>query len=200
MPVKISGKPFKIPREFEPAKMQQKLHKHLVRAAEEIAEQGQRIVMDSIPGPYIGSRSGDLRGSVQKEVMPKLGNVQAIVGSEDRLPYGRIHELGGTIRPVKRKWLTIPLKAAMTETKMSRGPARSFENTFFQTVGGKLFLFQKMGKALIPLFLLVKEVTLPPRQWLSGPLTEENSERTFTRLWQKGVGRFVKDAIKVMKK
>ena len=81
------------------------------------------------------------------------------------------------IRPKKRKYLTIPLDAALTPTGTLRGSAQSgvWGETFFQrSKRGNLILFGKRvaqrgaraGQArgkIVPLFLLVKKVEIPAR-------------------------------------
>ena len=79
-------------------------------------------------------------------------------------PAVRLQEEGGTITPKKASWLTIPLDAARTASGVARGNARSFSDTFFhETKDGRLFLMQKRGDDIVPLFRLVKSVTLKPR-------------------------------------
>jgi hypothetical protein len=82
-----------------------------------------------------------------------------------------------TIRPVRAKWLTIPLEAAMTKAGVARGAARSgmWGETFVaRSRKGNLILFGKRviqkgsrsgettGK-IQPLFLLKKEVKIKAR-------------------------------------
>jgi len=83
-----------------------------------------------------------------------------------------------TIKPVKKKWLTIPLEAAMTPKGEVRGSAQDkavWGNTFFdRNDKGDLILygqklFQKGAKTgqaggkIVPLFLLRKEIKVKTR-------------------------------------
>jgi hypothetical protein len=99
-----------------------------------------------------------------------------------RVPYARIHEFSGTIKPKTSKFLTIPFPGV-------KGFAREFKNTFFQkSKKGNLILFQNLGKTatgrqrrtrnvrdietrkgftIKPLFVLKKKVEMPKREYLS---------------------------------
>jgi hypothetical protein len=75
-----------------------------------------------------------------------------------------VHETGATIR-ARGKFLTLPLRAALDGRGISRGPARSFQNTFVaRSDRGNLIIFQRLGQdRVVPLFLLRRQVTIPPR-------------------------------------
>lgn len=139
----------------------------------------------------LGVRTGRLRASV-KYVPIEIKGSKVETGITLGTVYGPIHfgPLGSLtpIVPVKKKWLTIPLKAALTKAGVSRGGALSGawgdtefkrikdeEGTFIRkSKRGKLILFgrkvaqrgkfagQTRGK-LVPLFLLVKQVEIPAR-------------------------------------
>lgn len=95
----------------------------------------------------------------------KLSDLQWLVFTTS--PYAITHEDGAEIKPTEKRYLTVPLNAAMTKTGRKRGQARSFENTFVQKAkSGKLFIFQRYGKGgkkIRPLFMLVDSVKIPPR-------------------------------------
>jgi hypothetical protein len=76
-----------------------------------------------------------------------------------------VHEKGATIRAKRAQYLTIPLPAALDSRGVPlRASAREWDNTFVQrSKRGNLLIFQKRGASLVPLFLLKREVTLPPR-------------------------------------
>jgi len=77
------------------------------------------------------------------------------------LRYARIHHEGGVIRPVRGKYLTIPL----TKEAAVRRP-RDFQNTFI----AKGVIFQKESDGSItPLYALKKQVTIPARPFLLIP-------------------------------
>lgn len=81
------------------------------------------------------------------------------------IPYARVQEYGATIRPRRKKWLTIPLPDAKTAKGVTRGPARSFEDTFFRrSRKGNLLLSQRVASGEIRnLFVLKKRVRVPGR-------------------------------------
>jgi hypothetical protein len=75
-----------------------------------------------------------------------------------------------TIRPKSKKWLTIPLDAAKTAGGSSRGSAMSnrYRGTFISKgiIFGKIGQIKVAGKVqgkIIPLFKLVRSVTIPRR-------------------------------------
>jgi hypothetical protein len=94
--------------------------------------------------------------------------------------YARIQESGGVIRPVRAKFLAIPLEANKTAAGVARYPSpREFiaahpgETFFLRTQTGKLLIMwksptaaaRKSGKAAkgeaVPLWLLVRQVDIP---------------------------------------
>lgn len=92
----------------------------------------------------------------------------------------RVHFLGLVIRPKNGKYLTIPLRAPggayarkdrFVSGNANRTGARashySKKSTFFKTFGDRLYLMQKTGDGkLRALFLLVRSVKMPKREWL----------------------------------
>lgn len=102
-----------------------------------------------------------------------------------------VHEKGATIRAKRVQFLTIPLPAALDSRGVPlRASAREWDNTFVQrSKRGNLLIFQKRGASLVPLFLLKREVTLPPRLKAEQALeagsdffVDEAVERIFKRL------------------
>jgi phage virion morphogenesis protein len=86
---------------------------------------------------------------------------EAIVGTNVR--YGRIHQLGGTIVPKTAKALTVPL------CDLAKGKrARDFEGLF--VIGGKEgkapVLAMRQGEKVLPMFALMKKVTMQARPFL----------------------------------
>ncbi len=76
-----------------------------------------------------------------------------------------VHERGATIRAKRAQFLTIPLPAALDARGIPRRPnARAWENTFVQrSKRGNLLIFQRRAGGIVPLYLLKRSVTLPPR-------------------------------------
>lgn len=114
--------------------------------------------------PGLINRTGALRRSFGTAVTGE-GSIESWVGTVyTTSPYARIQEFGGTVTPKKSQFLTIPLAGARTGAGATRGGARSFPNTFFaKSRAGNLLMFQKQGKKIVPLFVLKKSVSIPPR-------------------------------------
>lgn len=126
-------------------------------------------------------------GNLSSNIKPFIQIIGSIINAGlkvdlNRIPGARIHELGGVIKPVKAKALTIPFPGV-------KGFARDFENTFI----AKGIIFQRLGKTktgrrrrrttqfgfkvgkfkfkgglqpIRPLFILKKSVTIPARPYL----------------------------------
>lgn len=90
------------------------------------------------------------------------------------IPYARIHEYGGVIRPRNAKVLTIPTIHHRTQAGDSRGRAIHFEGYWRRTKSGALFFFSKDTN--LPLFLGVTRVTITPRL-------------RFREFWKEGTAR-----------
>lgn len=136
-----------------------------------------KLVMN-VSGRILNRRTGHLAQSIgakiEKDGNDWVGTVGSGYGRYDRLPYAEIHETGGVITPKHAKYLTIPLKAALTPTGApKRGGARDWQNTFVgKSKAGNLIIFQKSGRGLIPLYVLKKSVTIPARKYMSVTLQE----------------------------
>lgn len=84
------------------------------------------------------------------------------------VPYAKIQEFGGVVRPKKAKWLTIPLDANMTQAGVTKLSARRAiaKGAFFWRPGdeanegdaSRLFIRDPDGQLL---FVLVKKVKIP---------------------------------------
>lgn len=76
-----------------------------------------------------------------------------------------VHEDGARIVARRAQYLTIPLPAALDSRGIPIHPrARDWPNTFVQkSRRGNLIIFQRQGAAIVPLYVLKREVTLPPR-------------------------------------
>lgn len=77
-----------------------------------------------------------------------------------------VHETGATIRPRRAQYLTVPLPPALDSRGVPRKPnARAWRDTFvIKSRRGNLLIVQKRADGGInPLYVLKKEVTIPPR-------------------------------------
>jgi hypothetical protein len=116
------------------------------------------------------ARTGRLRNSVASSIKqtPTMTELllQAGGGEGGQVRYARIHEEGGVIVPVRRKWLAIPLPVAKTAAGVSRYQTpRDVADLHF--VPGKrpgtAYLAKPDGK---PWFILKKRVDIPRRPYL----------------------------------
>ena len=135
-------------------------------------------------GTKLRIRSGHLRSSVGGRVTgTKLGTLRALlrVGG-GRAGYARLQEEGGTITPTTKQYLTVPLRQALRPTtgtlkpsavirkgrwgpRASEGYYTAMGPTFILNKGGKPLVMVKKGKRqkVVPLYALVKSVTVKPR-------------------------------------
>jgi phage gpG-like protein len=96
-------------------------------------------------------------GRLATSIKPEAHRDDVVLGTN--VAYAAVHQFGGTIRPKRSRWLTIPAEGVM-------GRARDFRDTFFMRAGGALLLMQKQGQDPRLLFTLVKQVTIPARPFL----------------------------------
>ena len=142
------------------------IRKRLYEAALTAEAEGKRNATTTLH-----ARTGRLRASIASRVEAGPGDaldlkLRAGGGNNGPdVPYAAIHEYGGIIRPVRRKWLAIPLPIARTAAGVSR----------YQTprdVPGLRFMLSKRGNALlvdkkgVPWYVLKKSVTIPKRPYL----------------------------------
>lgn len=123
--------------------------------------------------PGLRRRTGMLTQSqkvvVVGETMQALRGTYTIGGG--LVKYARLHEEGGVVRPVRAKFLAIPLPAAQTAAGVSRAVSpRDFKDTFI----AKGVIFQRQGRKpskktagaaprIVPLFVLKRQVKIEPR-------------------------------------
>lgn len=148
------------------AKSQERVHRGIVsslRTAVALVTRDAKLAAPHVSGRLRSS----IRGRVEEGGPGRGGS--GIVGTNS--VYGRIQELGGTVKAVNTTYLTIPLDAAKTATGRTRGGARSFPNTFvLKSRAGRLIIMQKIGRGMRPLFLLVRQVRLQPNPYLKPAL------------------------------
>lgn len=129
-------------------------------------------------------RSGRLRASIRSLVEPspeggldlKLSAGGGREGGSSEVIYARIHELGGTIRPVKRKFLAIPLPPARTAAGVARykTPRDVPGLALVQSLKGQYLLVKSdTGE---PWYVLRKRVDIPARPYLRPALEEASAE------------------------
>jgi len=128
------------------------------------------------------------RGALRRAISYRLkssglGIEVGVLGGEHRgVPYGRIIELGGIIKPKKGKFLAIPLEPQYRD----RSP-RAFDLAFV-TLGGKVYMIDRLtGK---PAYRLKKTVTIKPQPYLR-PAIEEYRDRKFQKLLNSVMDKFM---------
>jgi len=144
-----------------------------------------RIAQTQFRGSPLQTRTGILAGSVASRVFRVGDVVLAQIGTikGPARAYARIQEEGGVIKPVKGKALAVPLAGAKTPSGRPRFPGGPREA---QAKYPDMFLLKRRGKppllvrplrvrgrsngrvkALIPMFILLKRVTIKATRWLS---------------------------------
>ena len=115
-------------------------------------------------------RTGRLRASIRSTVEQVSGDLAIVLraGTDGgAVPYARIQEEGGTIRPKKGKYLKIPVGPALTGAGVSRlPPGRSGDFRFVPTPRGGV-LVGRDGKVW---YVLRREVRIPARPYLAPAL------------------------------
>lgn len=142
-------------------------------------------------GRPIKVRSGITRNSIRTQL--NRSEPSAVVGSP--LRHVPVLEDGKTIRPRRRKYLTIPLAAAKTGLGRSRGDARTvgarYQSTFFRrSKRGNLILYGKRGHNITPLFVLKKSVRIPAKRPFA--LSMQHTRIGVVRKYDQEIGRVLR--------
>lgn len=123
--------------------------------------------------------TGNLERSIVIEPIVETGtNVVGRVGTA--IVYGRVQELGGTIKPKNVRHLTIPLQAMLTSSGVARSSAHEVISSpgtygWAGTFTRKNIVFgKKDGGSFSPLFLLRDSVTLKPHPYMEPSAVEES--------------------------
>lgn len=141
----------------------------------------------------LSRRTGKLIESVEASIrvtgkFTAGSEVRGQIGSP--LIYASTQEFGATIRPKRAQYLTVPLPAALDNRGVPILPrARDWPRTFVQrSRRGNLIIFQKRGaNKIVPLYVLKKQVTIPPRMNL----------RTMIEAGNRGLGdRIINEAVR----
>ena len=136
-----------------------------------------------------GALARSLRGSV---------NTGRVISGSSRIgrgaPHARIHEDGGKIR-AKKRFLTIPMRAARTAAKVTRKgaelvqqggkwqtrrklPGAAGRDTFiFERRGRKFVAVERHGGGALPVYLLRRQVTIPARLGFSKTFRGQRAKR-----------------------
>lgn len=97
-----------------------------------------------------------------------------------RLPYARVQDEGGTIRPVRARMLAIPIRGP-GGPKLGQGP-RQFPGDLHveKTPKGRLVLVDEKGRAR---FVLRAETRIPGASYMQAALASAPPEGLFERLY-----------------
>lgn len=154
-------------------------------------------------GGLIGRRTGDLARAMMAtvEAFP-AGAVGEVFPDPAKVAYGSIQEDGGTIVPKNAQMLAIPLAAMLTGNGVARGSALQvaqspgafgFSSTFIpkghhvifgvpegaprggRGAGAQSLIGLSHLGTVVPLFALVRSVTLPGLHYMATTFTQETS-------------------------
>lgn len=130
----------------------------------------------------LNHRTGNLGRAIFGRVELSENDIVGRVGVDlAKARYGRIQELGGTVRPVNGQFLAVPLGPALTGNGVARCSARQFlENPSILGFDGafiaKGVVFGKTGRDRIePVFALKRSVTIPARSYLRSSVEDERA-------------------------
>jgi hypothetical protein len=116
-------------------------------------------------GSTLSRRSGKALQSIQDSVKVTGNTFDDVQGQIGGIFYLKIQEYGGTITPKKSQYLTVPLQAALDGAGIPlRASARDWDKTFvIKSKSGNLLICRREGRQIVPLYVLVRQVTIPPR-------------------------------------
>lgn len=140
-----------------------------------------RSILDAVE--FATNPTGGTRESIRKIV---VRNRSFLGRFGSKVPYARIHEEGGTIRPKSARVLTIPVTAQAQKA----GSPRSFGGDLhFRFSGGRpLGLFDPVGKMQ---YVAKDSVTIPARPYLEPAL--KKSEKEIIRIFTKRMNELAAD-------
>lgn len=160
-------------------------------AMDKVGELLLRRLKMNVTNRILKVRTGRLRASLNKMMKVDAEGLKTIVGSGvgvgRRVKYATILEVGGVIIPKRAKFLTIPLRPALTKAGVTKYPsARDYPNT----IVFKNMIWQKEGRKLVPLFVLKKEVKIPAKRYMYK--TAKQVAKKIGKIFIGAVERFVR--------
>ena len=133
----------------------------------------------TLPKSGLERRTGALsRSIVPGKVERGAASVTGRVLAGQGLPYARIHEYGGEIKPVHGQFLAIPLDAVKTQAGVARFGPRQAESQGWKTffAGGAIMGKQPGDAEATPLFALKRSVTMPARPYFAPGIRDKKTE------------------------
>lgn len=125
-----------------------------------------------LSGPVLRRRTGNAAASVRS--VPAQAEGGSVIGKlVSAVHYLHFLFKGGIIKPRKGQFLAIPIGNALTPAGVSRYPSpRDAGELIFiprTKAGNTILARRKPDGGLDPLFVLKKQVEIPPHDFLSGP-------------------------------
>ena len=164
-----------------PAKLTQEV---AYKAVSAIMADTERQIKEAISGRTLKNRSGQYARSITSTIEQQGPVVRGSIGTT--FVGANLQEYGGTVSPKSKKWLTIPVGAALTGAGVKRfdAPTALRSGAFFPTKAGGRFVpmiarrsgpgikaARQAGFSLVSLFTLKQSVTIPARP-IWGPALE----------------------------
>ena len=154
----------------------------------------ERAIKVNVSGKILRVRSGRLRASITHRISQTSDGIEGKVGPN--VPYARIHEFGGVIRPKRSKHLTIPINEALTPAGVPRYTARRLISSpgiggFERTFSAKKVIFGVRRGRAIPVFALVDMVRIKEKRYMRISLAETQTTiiESFRRNVQAAINR-----------
>ncbi len=163
-----------------------RIRPNLVDRFRELGQKFEHLIKGTLlTGEVLNRRSGMGQRSIFYRIEDDQANdrVTLVVGANLAVaPYMRILAYGGTIRPKRAKFLTVPMPAALTASGVARFSARDvmeqpkahgYEGTFianqmiFGIPPGGRGRRAQLGPRAVPLFALKDEVQIPQNNYLA---------------------------------
>lgn len=132
-------------------------------------------VQQNLAGTILNRRTGNLAARTRVTQATVTGRQVSITIQTNGVPYGLIHETGGTIVPKEKQFLTIPLPGALTPSgvlRKSAGELQQNPSPFDTTFIHDGTIIGERNDALTPLFILRKKVEIPARRWASSAVDD----------------------------
>jgi len=179
---RLSKVPDRLPKVFR-----LEMEKYLKATAEALHRRHGSVWPGGTSSRTLSRRSGDLIKSIRQSVRVRGTRVDDITGEIGGAFYASVHESGATIRPKKAKYLAIPLPEALDRRGVPLKPGpRDWPNTFVaESKKGNLLIFQRRTGRIVPLYVLKREVKIPPRLGMGETLAKGQGffvDRTIDRM------------------
>lgn len=147
---------------LDPKKVQVMLKAEIKALLDEVATEMERRHSGTFKSvddkaPSLAMRSGEAVKSIRRSIVISGRSLADTQGQIGGLPHLKAHEFGATIRPKNSQYLTIPLPAALDKRGLpKKQKARDWDRTFIsRSSKGRLLIWRRLGRRIIPLYLLV---------------------------------------------